>query len=327
MKTVRIAIVACSVLLCIAATVDPEVDGPWYFNVFGTCFVLFSYAAFMASRKMGHTWFLEGKPKADSDLLVHNMGPILLIFGVFLFWAGTNAVAMADLNQSYIPFWTTNPRGWCVFIAGMVFIVPGQLAMDLAFDQGSLPVTPGFRDMYVYKLDGNTFAALARENITRFDLVWMARLLETPLLGTIGWFLMGLSNFMPFGVRDPTLQKFLSMNLCFAIPVVQFFLVNPALWRSDGKDYEKWQKVSYGLFLALFIAIALSGAMALAMALLGIGLIVSGQRKNMHDERRRGILWLKESPTVNPKPQVFGLGQALFILGWIMLCIAMSVPM
>lgn len=36
MKTVRIAIVSCSVLLCIAATVDPEVDGPWYFNLFGS---------------------------------------------------------------------------------------------------------------------------------------------------------------------------------------------------------------------------------------------------------------------------------------------------
>merc|ERR1719157_497150 len=117
--------------------------------------------------------------------------------------------------------------------------------MDLAFDQGSLPVTPGFMDLYLYKLDGNTFAALAQENITRFDIVWLARWLETPLLGSIGWFLMGLCSFMPFGFRDPTIQKFLTMFICFAVPPVRFGLVSPALWRSDVDAYQKWLYVYY----------------------------------------------------------------------------------
>ena len=34
-KKAMAAFVACSVLLWIVAIVDPEVDGPWYFNVFG----------------------------------------------------------------------------------------------------------------------------------------------------------------------------------------------------------------------------------------------------------------------------------------------------
>ena len=277
---------------------------------------------------MGFTWDLEGKPKSNSNILVQNIGPLLLILGVFLLWVGTNAVSMADLNQSYLPFWTTNTRGWFVFIAGMVLIVPGQLAMDLAFDQGSLPVVPGIKGVYVYKLDGNSIAALARENITRFDLVWIARWLETPLLGSIGWFLMGLCSFMPFGVRDWTIQKFFTMFICFAVAPVQFLLLSPALWRSDAKAYQKWSYVYYGLMASLAIVIGISHGVALLLALFAVGLILSGQRKDMYDERKYGVMWLTGTPpTINPNPQVYGLGQPLYLLGWIMLCTAMSIPM
>jgi hypothetical protein len=277
---------------------------------------------------MGVTWFFEGKPKIKSRVMVQNLGPLLLIFGVFLLWVGTNAIFLADLQLSYVPFWTTTPRGWCVFIAGLIFIVPGQLAMDLAFDQGSLPVTPGFRDTYVYKLNGNTFAGLARDYIKKFDVVWFARLLETPLLGSIGWFLMGISSFMPFGIVDPTFQKFFAMFVCFAIPPVRFGLVNPAFWRSDAEAYQKWLYVYYGLMVALVIAIGISLGIALLLSIVGVGLILSGERKDLVDERKHGILWLTGSPAmINPNPQVYGLGQGLYIVGWIMLCTAMSVPM
>ena len=291
-------------------------------------FILTSYPVFIASRKMGYTWFLEGKPKTTSNIMIHNMGPMLLILGVFLLWVGTNAVSMADLNQSYVPFWTTNMRGWFVFIAAMFLIVPGQLAIDLAFDQGSKPVVPGFKDAYVYKLNGDTFAALAQNHNTQFDLVWIARWLETPLLGSIGWFLMGLCSFMPFGVREPTFQKFLAMFICFAVPPVHFILLIPAFWRSDAVEYAKWLNAYYGLMVALVIAIGLSSKISFLLSLIGVALILSGQRKDFYDERKRGTLWLTASPpTMNPNPQVFGLGHPLYIIGWIMLCAAMSVPM
>ena len=282
----------------------------------------------MASRKMGFTWIFEGKPKPNSNIYALNFGPLLLIFGVFLFWVGTNAIVLADLNNSYIPFWTTTSRSWCVFIAGMLLIVPGQLVMDFAFDQGSLPVTPGIRDTYVYKLNGNTFETLARENISRFDIVLsLARLLETPLLGTTGWFLMGICSFMPFGIKDLTIQKFFAMFICFAIPFVRFGLVSPALWRSDVESYQKWLYVYYGLMLGLVIAISVSNGIALLLSLLGVGLILAGQRRDM-TERKRGTLWLTATPpTMNPNPQVYGLGLPLYIFGWILLCTAMSVPM
>mmetsp|Transcript_27919 Transcript_27919/g.61499 ORF Transcript_27919/g.61499 Transcript_27919/m.61499 type:complete len:311 (+) Transcript_27919:29-961(+) len=291
-------------------------------------FILTSYPVFIASRKMGYTWFLEGKPKTTSNIMIQNMGPMLLILGVFLLWVGTNAVSMADLNQSYVPFWTTNTRGWFAFIAGMFLIVPGQLAMDLAFDQGSKPVVPGFKDTYVYKLNGDTFAALAQEHLSQFDLVWIARWLETPLLGSIGWFLMGICSFMPFGVKEPTFQKFLTMFICFAVPPVHYVLLTSAFWRSDAVEYEKWLSVYFGLMVALAIAIGISSKISFLLSLIGVALILSGQRKDFYDERKRGTLWLTASPpTMNPNPQVFGLGQPLYIIGWIMLCAAMSIPM
>eukprot|EP00536_Pseudo-nitzschia_multiseries_P002803 jgi/Psemu1/283975/fgenesh1_pg.39_\ len=327
-KKALIGFAGCSVLLGIMAIADPEVDGPWYFNAFGILFILYSYPVFMNSRKMGHTWFIEGKPKATANIMIQNLGPMLLIFGVFLLWVGTNSVAMADLSQSYLPFWTESMRGCFVFIAGMAMIVPGELAMELAFDQGSQPVVPGYKDTYVYKLDGTTFAALAREHSARFNLEWVARFLETPLLGSLGWFLMGLCSFMPFGVRDPTFQKFFAMLVCFAIPVVQYGLLIPAFWRSDLEEYRKWNRAYIGLMISLAVAIGLASGIAILLSFFGVALILSGHRKDFYDERKRGYLWVTQpSPTVNPNPQVYGLGRPLYLLGWILLCAAMSVPM
>mmetsp|Transcript_16182 Transcript_16182/g.44804 ORF Transcript_16182/g.44804 Transcript_16182/m.44804 type:complete len:537 (+) Transcript_16182:127-1737(+) len=327
-KRVLIAIAGCLSLICFMAIIDPEVDGPWYFNLFGILLVMSSYPVFMASRKMGHTWFLEGKPKQNSDILIQNMGPNLLIFGAFLLWVGTNAVAMADLNQNYLPFWTESIRGCFVFIAGMMMIVPGELAMELAFDQGSQPVLPGFKDTYVFKLDGNTFAELARAKITLINVEEVARLLETPLLGSLGWFLMGLCSFMPFGVRDPTFQKFFAMFVCFAIPSIQYGFLNPAVWRSDLEEYKKWNKVHMGLMMLLAVTIGIGSGIAFLLSVFGVALILSGHRKDFYDERKRGFAWMHGTPpALNPCPQVYGLGRPLYLIGWIMLCAAMSVPM
>jgi hypothetical protein len=292
-------------------------------------FVLASSVVFSLSRKMGLTsWDLKGKPKTNTNVYVQNLGPLLLIFGVFLFWVGTNAVSMADLNQNYIPFWTTNTRGWFVFIAGMILIVPGTLALDLAFDEGSLPVVPGFRDVIVYRLDGNTFTELIQKHSTKFDLGWMGRLLETPLLGSIGWFLMGLCSFLPFGVTELTIQKFCTTAVCFSVAAVQFLLVTPALWKSDEEAYTKWTYVYYGLMVSLGICIGVASGIALLLSIFAIGLILAGQRKDMYDERKRGHMWLTGTPpTINPNPQVYGLGQPIYLIGWIMLCTAMSIPM
>mmetsp|Transcript_18302 Transcript_18302/g.42135 ORF Transcript_18302/g.42135 Transcript_18302/m.42135 type:complete len:533 (-) Transcript_18302:201-1799(-) len=326
-KKLVLALVMISLLICIFSITDPEVDAPWYFNIVAVLFIFASAMVFMKSRKMGYTWLYEGKSQSNSSIMVQNFGPLLLIFGTYLLWVGTNAIEMADLNQSYVPFWTTTARGWFVFIAGMMFIVPGQLVMDLAFDQGSLPVTPGIRDSYVYKLNGNTFEALARDNTSRFDVVWLAGYLEIPLLESIGWFFMGLSSFMPF-YQDLTFQKFFTMFICFGIPPVRCGLVSPALWRSDPEAYEKWLYIYYGLMSALVIAIGMSTGIGLTFSLFGVGLILAGQRKEHYDERKCGNLWLTGTPpTINPNPQVYGLGKPLSILGWIMLCTAMSVPM
>lgn len=323
MKKLMVALISISILLAIFSICDPEVDAPWYFNFFGVLFILLSPSVFMESRKMGFTWFYEGKPKTNSNIFVHNIGPLFLILGVFLLWIGTNAIAMADLNNSYVPFWTTTARGWFVFIAGMVFIVPGQLAMDLAFDQGSLPVTPGLMGSYVYRLNGDTFSALAWESLSS-----AARILETPLVATIGWFLFGFSTFMPYGIKEQSIQKYFAMFICFSIPFVKFGFVTPAFWRSDAVAYQKWLYVYYGQMIGLLATIGVAHGVALLLSLLGVGLIVAGERRDMSDERKHGILWLNTTPPKpHPNPQVYGLGLPLYIFGWILLCTAMSVPM
>ena len=291
-------------------------------------FIFSSTVVFMASRKMGFLWIKKGKPQTNEKICTQNIGPLLLVFGVFLLWIGTNGVRMVDANNSYVPFWTTSSRGVSVFIAGMGLIVPGQLFIDYAFDQGSLPSTPGLFDKYVYKLNGNTFSSLARDYVSRLDMVlWFARLLETPFLGTFGWILMGVSSFMPFGVTPFSIQKILAMSFCFAIPVIRYGFVTPALWRSDAESYQKWSYVYYGLMLGLVVSISLGHGIALLFSLLGVGLLLAGERREVTDERKKGSLWLAPTPTVNPSPQVYGLGMPLYVLGWIMLCTAMSVPM
>ena len=285
--------------------------------------ILASPVVFMSSRKMGFSWFYEGKPKINEKIYVHNIGPVLLIFGVFLLWIGTNGVVLADLNNSYVPFWTNTPRGWFVFIAGMLLIVPGQLAMDLAFDHGSLPATPGLMGKYVYRLTGDTFAGFAPESIA-----WPARVFETPLPVTVGWFLMGFSSFMPHGFKELSIQKFSAMFICFSIPFVRYGLVNPAFWRSDVEAYQKWVYVYYSQMFCLVVAIGIAHGVALLFSLLGVGLILAGERRDMSDERKHGILWMTTTPPKpNPDPQVYGLGLPLYTFGWILLCTAMSVPM
>jgi hypothetical protein len=77
--------------------------------------------------------------------------------------------------------------------------------------------------------------------------------------------------------------------------------------------------------ILLATAIGVGGGVELILSMSGVALILVGTRALMH-ERKRGIAWL-ESQTTNNDPQVYGFGLPLFVLGWIFLCLAMSVPM
>ena len=342
---------------------------------------------------------------SNSDVCVQNFGPLLLIVGVVFVWIGTNSVARADLNQSYIPFWIYNLRGYIVFFAGLGCIVPNTLLLDYAFDEGSsTPVVPATDDdgssissrmsrlrskigvVSVCRLDGTTFDKLFYEQLFTQEetnnkffthenyrkhhtkLEYIAQFLESPILGWFGWFLLGVSCFLPFTdvTEIFTIQKCITLVLCWCIPIVQYLHVLPALWNSYERLYTKYSYVCGGCMVSLSIAIGVFSGIALLLSVFGVGLILSGYQKYFFNERKRGYMsltgatatsttideWMMSTmmtttattttttttttgiatteaaaPSKNPNPQVYGLGLPLYILGWILLCTAMSIPM
>jgi hypothetical protein len=282
---------------------------------------------------MGVTWDRESKPQRSSQVYIQHLATPLLVLGVFLFWIGTNVVLMADLNQTYLPIWTTVSRSWCVFVAGMLFIVPAQMALDFAFDQGSQPIAV-YERLNLYKLDGSIFTRLLSD-VRCVPEVLVAGVLESPTWLSLGWIMMALTCFLPFGVTEVTIQQFCAMIICIAMVPVYVNLVLPALWRGDSASFSRWSYGYYGLMILWATSIGISGGIALLLSVVGMLFVLLGHRWDLY-ERKRGIPWLSTTnigDTSNTTtletvlPQAYGIGQPLGIVGWILLCLAMSIPM
>jgi hypothetical protein len=280
---------------------------------------------------MGITWDSEGKPQSSSQVYVQNLATPLLVLGVFLFWIGTNVVLMADLNQTYLPIWTTVSRSWCVFLAGMLLIVPAIMALDFAFDQGSQPVAVQ-ETLNLYKLDGSTFTRLLSD-VRWVPGAFVATVLESPILLALGWTLMALTCFLPFGLTELTIQQFCAMTICFAMAPVYGIFVLPALWKGDSASFTRWSYGYYGLMVLWATSIGIRGGIALLLSIFGVLLVLVGHRWDLY-ERKRGIPWLatnigdaSTNTTRETLAQAYGIGQPVGFIGWILLCLAMSIPM
>jgi hypothetical protein len=294
-------------------------------------FILTSYPIFQRVRRMGITWDREGKPQSRSQVFVQNAATPLLVLGVFLFWIGTNVVLMADLNQTYLPIWTTESRSWCVFLASMLLIVPAHMALDFAFDQGSQPIAVLER-LNLYRLDGSTFTRLLSD-IRWVPAAFVATILESTIWLFWGWALMALTCFLPFGVTELTIQQLCAMTICFVMEPVYGSFVLPALWKGDSASFSRWTFVYYGLMVLWATSIGIDGGIALLLSVVGVLLVLVGHRWDLY-ERKRGIPWLSTNigdtsvnTTPETSPQAYGIGQPLGIVGWILLCLAMSIPM
>lgn len=280
---------------------------------------------------MGLSWDQEGKAKSSSEIYVQNLATPLLILGVFLFWIGTNAVLRADLFQTYLPIWTTVSRSWCVFLAIMFLIVPAQMALDFAFDQGSQAVVV-HETLNVYKLDGKTFTALLAD-IRWVPQSFVATVLESPIWLALGWILMALNCFLPFGMTELTVQQFCCMGICVAMAPIYGMFVLPALWTGNLASFTKWSYAYYGLMVAWATSIGISGGVALLLSISGVFFVLVGHRWDLY-ERKRGMPWLatnmgdaSSEATLKTVPQVYGIGQPLGLIGWVLLALAMSIPM
>ncbi|KAL3924518.1 MAG: hypothetical protein SGILL_000997 [Bacillariaceae sp.] len=334
-KKVRWALMATLFLVTVLSIADPMVENyhVWYILVIGFLFIVASYPILQRSRRMGIRWDMKGKPKSTSEVIVQNIGTPLLFWGAMLFWVGTNAVPMADLNQTYLPVWTTLSRSWCVFIAGMLLILPAHMALDFAFDQGSQPIVVSETLISVYKLDGSSFTKLLAE-LKWVPESFIATVLESPIWLSLGWTLMALTCFLPFGVTELTVQQFCAMAICAAIPMVYGVFVLPALWKGDFAGFTKWTFTYYGLMILWATSIGIGGGIALLLSIVGVFFVLVGHRWDLY-ERKRGISWLhttmegetSKSDFIQAHPQVFGIGQPLYVVGWVLLCLGMSIPM
>ncbi|KAG7350870.1 hypothetical protein IV203_010230 [Nitzschia inconspicua] len=303
----------------------------WYIPLFGVLFILVSHYMFQRNRRMGLSWDQEGKAKSSSQIYVQNLATPLLILGIVLFWIGTNAVLMADLYQTYLPIWTTVSRSWCVVLAVMLLIVPAHMALDFAFDQGSQPVVV-LEQVKFYTLDGKAFTSLLAE-VRWVPETFVATILETPIWLALGWTFMALNCFLPFGVTGLTVQQFCCMGICIAMAPVYGMFVLPALWTGNLGSFTKWSYFYYGLMVAWATSIGIGGGIALLLSVAGILFVLVGHRWDLY-ERKRGMPWLatnmgdlSNEVTLKTVPQVYGIGQPLGIFGWVLLCLAMSIPM
>lgn len=261
-------------------------------------------------RTMGATWELEGKP--NPKLVVQNPGGMLLIFGLFLLWVGTSAVGVADYKMKYVPIYISG-RSFVAFLAGLFITVPATMAMEYAFDEGSQIGTR------LFSLDGTTFTNLSGKEL-------VGTVVESPALYLAGWSLLGLCCFLPFGGGYGfTTQRLFGLLLCLLTAGVYALRLQPAFWNADsiGCRHAFYSYTLSMMILALTVGIHSGTAMALSVG--GIILILAGHKIASYD-RKTGDVWLQTEAN-NTEPAMLGPGQPIYMIGWILLCLAISLPM
>jgi hypothetical protein len=262
---------------------------------------------------MGITWDKEGRP--NTSISTQNHGFILLFFAIFLFWIGTNAVYFGnEQGNAYIPIYS-GARTWLTFIAGPFIIVPTQMFLDHAFDEGS-NVSGKFC------LNGQTLPSAFAGSFS-FNTDPIGVFLETPVLYLLGWLLLGISQFLPSGMGLNIGEAF-AFVFCITSGCVYALKVLPFYWRGYYDQHRQWNGVYYASMCLLGLSVGVHSWTAFFLATLGVLGILGGQHMDMV-ERKRGFFWLYDRKS-NPAPTVFGIGQPLHTTGWIVLCLAMSVP-
>jgi hypothetical protein len=278
--------------------------------VYASVFFFFAgYIIMWQQRTMGASWDFEGKP--SRRLVIQNPGGMLLIFGLFLLWVGTSAVEAADYKMVYVPIYISG-RSFVAFLAGLFIIVPASMALEYAFDEGS-QVGPR------YSLDGTTFTNLSRKEL-------VGTVVESPALYLAGWSLLGLCCFLPLGGGYGfTVQRLLGLLLCVAAAGVYALRVQPAFWNADSFGFKRAFYL-YAFILALMpLVVGIHSGTAVVLTFGGVALILAGQKIASYD-RKTGDVWL-QTEAKNAKPVMLGPGQPMYTIGWILLCLAFSLPM
>lgn len=269
------------------------------FGGIGAVLIILSMKILWKNRKMGDSWEQEGRPNPNP--IVYNPGGPLFVLGWFLFWVG-----MASTNQGIlengIPI-HFNIRTALAFFAG-VGMVPIVMMIDHAHDEGGKYVGYGTSGAHY------------------------TRLFESPIPFLFMWTLFGLSSFFAIDntFTTPDLRKWLLLANCIIQAIVAGHLIQTALYVGNASLKNRYSIVFVILFLLLAFNIGFDGGLAPYLALPGVLCVIAGQKTSFAD-RKRGDYWMSHNMEVNPNPIVYTVGQPLFMLGWILLALAISLPM
>jgi hypothetical protein len=233
-------------------------------------------------------------------LILDNMGGPMFVFGWFLFWVGMCGTSEFDeLSAEGLPIYFTF-RTLIAFLSGCG-MVPVVLVLDYAHDEGAEYVGMG--------TDGRFFG----------------RFWESAYPFLIAWTLLGVAALLPLEDGITTRQWIIFAN-CILQGIDAGIFIQTALYKGDMASKNKWSIPFVLLFLALAINIGIHGGLALALSLPGAILVIVGQ-KTVFGDRKRGDYFMQNNGEVNPNPIVYSAGEPLFMTGWILISLAMALPM
>ena len=111
---------------------------------------------------------------------------------------------------------------------------------------------------------------------------------------------------------------------CIAQGFTAGIFIQNALYRGDLASKTKFSIPFVLLFLALAVEIGLGNGYYY-LSIPGAIFVIAGQ-KTVFGDRKRGDYWMANNMEVNPNPIVYSWGEPLFMLGWILLSLAMAIP-
>jgi hypothetical protein len=204
-------------------------------------------------------------------------------------------------TESGLPIYF-NLRTALAFFAGCG-MVPVVMLLDYAHDEGAKYVGFG--------TDGKYFG----------------RFLESPIPFILMWTLFGLASFFALdnSLVEPDMRRWLLLANCVLQSITAGIFIQTALYKGNMVLKTRISMIFVLLFLALAINIGFDGGQARYFGLIGAPLVVLGQM-TVFKNRKRGDYWMINK-RVNPNPIVYSVGEPLFMTGWILLSLGMSLPM
>lgn len=264
----------------------------------GAVSIVLSMKLLWKYRKMGDSWEQDGRPNPNP--IVYNMGGPLFILGWFLFWVAMSSATGGDV-ESGLPIYF-NLRTALAFFAG-VGMVPVVMMLDYAHDEGGKYVGLGTSGAH------------------------FGRFLEGPVPFFTMWTLFGLASFLAIdnSIMEPDTRHVLLLGNVLLQATIAGGFIQDALYNGNMVLKSRFSMIFVLLFISLAINIGFSGGLPLYLALAGAMFVMMGQMTVFQD-RKRGDYWMKNKE-VNPNPIVYSVGEPFFMTGWILLALAMSLPM